>query len=395
MPPSTTTTNPPLTTVSQYIQHTLRIAIAQLLQTNGYTSIQHSAMATLVDCTQRYVEEIGLEMKVTSELAGRRASHIVDAINALDKVGVDLDDLAQWIEGSEALPFIHALPQVPAARPVIKFEPQLITTPADTINAGDDVSKRQQKHIPSHLPKLPDRRNWSQTPITQALPSPSADTRKRKYQQNELISDAITKLHRQASVGRRQNDGQQASSDNTNAHLQPNGDATPAADNANSTNAWEATVALTTLNHQASNHDFSDDVSEDEFVPINPFLAPILKAPKPQPQQQHASPTKRTVNNASAANNVNTSPAYTMSRSHSILSSASTEFQHQPSHLNSAATQPTTNNNTLPLPLPQPSATSSAPPVQPATTPAATSTAAVTESSAGTATGQNDDEIDI
>lgn len=148
----------------------VKVAVAQICESEGFQSFQQSALETLSDVTVRYIRDIGKTAHVYANQAGRTESNVFDIIQGLEDLGLaqgflgasDIEhclassgtvrELAQYVGESEQIPFAYTLPQFPVVKDR-KLTPSFL-------QIGEEPPG---EHIPAWLPAFPDPGTYAQS----------------------------------------------------------------------------------------------------------------------------------------------------------------------------------------------------------------------------------------
>uniref|UniRef100_A0A1D1XYH9 Transcription initiation factor TFIID subunit 8 n=1 Tax=Anthurium amnicola TaxID=1678845 RepID=A0A1D1XYH9_9ARAE len=149
-----------------------RIAVAQICESLGFHSIQHSALDALSDVVIRYICDLGRTSHFYANLAGRTCCSVFDILQGLEDLVssqgfTGASDLHRCLVSSgvvrEITQYVSTADEVPFARPVPHFpmirEPKL----APSIKQCGELSPG--KHIPYWLPAFPDPHTYIHTPV--------------------------------------------------------------------------------------------------------------------------------------------------------------------------------------------------------------------------------------
>lgn len=147
----------------------VKVAVAQICESEGFQSFQQSALETLSDVTVRYIRDIGKTAHLYANQAGRTESNVFDIIQGLEDLGLaqgflgasDIEhclassgtvrELAQYVGESEQIPFAYSLPQFPVVKDR-KLTPSFL-------QIGEEPPG---EHIPAWLPAFPDSGTYAQ-----------------------------------------------------------------------------------------------------------------------------------------------------------------------------------------------------------------------------------------
>ena len=154
----------------EFARAIVKVAVAQICESEGFQTFQQSALETLSDVTVRYIRDIGKTAHFYANQAGRIESNVFDIIQGLEDLSLaqgflgasDIEhclvssgtvrELAQYVGQSEQIPFAYSLPQFP----VIKDRK---LTPSFS-QIGEDPPG---EHVPAWLPAFPDPSTYAQS----------------------------------------------------------------------------------------------------------------------------------------------------------------------------------------------------------------------------------------
>ncbi|KAL1322833.1 hypothetical protein HN51_067842 [Arachis hypogaea] len=158
-----------------FAQAIAKIAVAQLLESQGFHSFQQSALEALSDVAVRYASSIGRSAHYYANLAGRTESNAFDVIQGLEDLvyvqgfsgASDVDhcledsgavrEIVHYVNEVEPIPFVHPVPRFPIVKDrelTPSFSRKGKVPPAE--------------HIPAWLPAFPDPQTYSLDPTVDA-----------------------------------------------------------------------------------------------------------------------------------------------------------------------------------------------------------------------------------
>lgn len=206
------------------ITELIKLSLSQLMLALNYTQCQHTALDTLIDVYRNFICELGTESIVNANHAARAQINSIDVIHTLgESMDIDINELIEYIQSSDTItPYYHNTPYIPQSRSVIKLEPILDDSSIKVIDdnhsthdilqqtesANTDTNSVVPNHstaihhsdrppyIPPHLPRLPNKHEWSSTPIYTNKTVDPVIQRKRKLQQQNDITESIMKIQK-------------------------------------------------------------------------------------------------------------------------------------------------------------------------------------------------------
>lgn len=127
-----------------YSRSLLRISVAQICQALGWDAIQLTACDLLADVLHRYIQQLARGCHRYSELYGRTDPILDDVGQAFRLLGVNLNELEDYIHNLEPVAFAHQTPLFPVSKNNVLQFPQ---------PGGRDAEERKE-YIPEHMPPL-------------------------------------------------------------------------------------------------------------------------------------------------------------------------------------------------------------------------------------------------
>ena len=94
------------------MQHVLRVSILELLRLTGFQSAHASVLDVLVDALERYLREMALSTRASSELSSRCISNVDDVALAFKKYGVTVEDLVMQLDLFDEVELPFMPPQI-------------------------------------------------------------------------------------------------------------------------------------------------------------------------------------------------------------------------------------------------------------------------------------------
>ncbi|XVF16763.1 hypothetical protein REPUB_Repub10bG0060400 [Reevesia pubescens] len=140
-----------------------KVAVAQVCESVGFQSFQHSALEALSDIIVRYIYSLGKAANFNANFAGRVEANVFDVIQGLEELGSGLGfagasdvnrcvansgivrDIVHFVGDADDIPFVYDVPRFP----VVKEWKEM----------GSFWQKGEEppgEHIPSWLPAFPD-----------------------------------------------------------------------------------------------------------------------------------------------------------------------------------------------------------------------------------------------
>nr|XP_033814930.1 transcription initiation factor TFIID subunit 3 [Geotrypetes seraphini] len=122
----------------------LRVSVAQVCQALGWDSVQLTACDLLTDVLQRYLQQLARGCHRYSELYGRTDPVLDDVGEAFKLMGVNLQELEDYIHSIEPVTFPHQIPSFPVSKNNVLQFPQ----------PGSKDAEEQKEYIPDYLPPI-------------------------------------------------------------------------------------------------------------------------------------------------------------------------------------------------------------------------------------------------
>ncbi|XP_029471301.1 transcription initiation factor TFIID subunit 3 isoform X2 [Rhinatrema bivittatum] len=127
-----------------YSRSLLRVSVAQVCQALGWDSVQLTACDLLTDVLQRYLQQLARGCHRYSELYGRTDPVLDDVGQAFKLMGVNLQELEDYIHSIEPVTFPHQIPSFPVSKNNVLQFPQ----------PGSKDAEGRKEHIPDYLPPI-------------------------------------------------------------------------------------------------------------------------------------------------------------------------------------------------------------------------------------------------
>uniref|UniRef100_A0A2C9H8C6 PHD-type domain-containing protein n=1 Tax=Anopheles quadriannulatus TaxID=34691 RepID=A0A2C9H8C6_ANOQN len=128
----------------EYAQHVLKVAVAQICQTIGWHSTHTSTMDLLVDVTQHFLREISRIMHRYCELYNRTEANLDDLALAYKEIGINLDELMEYIQFVDPIPLPLEVPRFPLPK----------ESSLNFLKPGSREVLTRPVHIPEYMPPL-------------------------------------------------------------------------------------------------------------------------------------------------------------------------------------------------------------------------------------------------
>ncbi|MBN3325592.1 ATPG synthase, partial [Atractosteus spatula] len=127
-----------------YARSLLRVSVAQICQALGWDSVQLTACDLLTDVLHRYIQQLARGCHRYSELYGRTDPVLDDVGQAFKLLGVNLNELEDYVHNLEPVGFAHQIPLFPVSKNNILQFPQ----------AGSKDAEERKEYIPDYMPPI-------------------------------------------------------------------------------------------------------------------------------------------------------------------------------------------------------------------------------------------------
>jgi len=180
---------------AHYVREMIKIVVAQICKEHSFQSIQESALDTLCDVLQKYVEEIGYRSHLKAELACRTECNFNDVRDVLNGLGVSLDDLYTFASFEHDLPFPKPVPSFPLKKSSSSIKNEILTI-SPTQNGKAEETSPLPPHIPKHMPPFPEPHTYVHTSlVSEERISDARLIRKRKSKEKRQVETSLAKLN--------------------------------------------------------------------------------------------------------------------------------------------------------------------------------------------------------
>ncbi|MBN3302825.1 TAF3 factor, partial [Amia calva] len=127
-----------------YARSLLRVSVAQICQALGWDSVQLTACDLLTDVLHRYIQQLARGCHRYSELYGRTDPVLDDVGQAFKLLGINLNELEDYVHNLEPVGFAHQIPLFPVTKNNILQFPQ----------AGSKDAEERKEYIPEYMPPI-------------------------------------------------------------------------------------------------------------------------------------------------------------------------------------------------------------------------------------------------
>ncbi|XP_015246512.1 PREDICTED: transcription initiation factor TFIID subunit 3 isoform X1 [Cyprinodon variegatus] len=127
-----------------YARSLLRVSVAQICQALGWDAVQLTACDLLSDVLHRYIQQLAKVCHRYSELYGRTDPVLDDLSQAFRLMGVNLNELEDYVNNLEPVAFTHQTPIFPVSKNNVLQFPQ----------PGVRDAEERKDYIPEYMPLL-------------------------------------------------------------------------------------------------------------------------------------------------------------------------------------------------------------------------------------------------
>ncbi|XP_030379816.1 transcription initiation factor TFIID subunit 3 [Scaptodrosophila lebanonensis] len=128
----------------KYCADLLRIAVAQISQTIGYSSAQTAPLELLQDVLHKFLQEFARDLHSQTEHANRIEPNLKDTHLSLKSLNINIPDLLDYIGNVEPVQFAQEIPQFPVKR----------NSNMNFLKPGSSETLTRPVHIYEHLPPM-------------------------------------------------------------------------------------------------------------------------------------------------------------------------------------------------------------------------------------------------
>mmetsp|Transcript_14240 Transcript_14240/g.20814 ORF Transcript_14240/g.20814 Transcript_14240/m.20814 type:complete len:201 (-) Transcript_14240:700-1302(-) len=157
------------------------IAIAQLAQELGFSSITSQALDTLQEVSVLLTKKLAYRAKLIAEHSGRTECNIVDTLQALSLLQLTPESIKQYMQSPSAdLPFCRENIQFPYTPHLVPQEPKELTYTAD--------------NVPAFLPEFPPEHTYLFTKVPVTRDTDPSTVRAVRAKEKKLIEQRLAQL---------------------------------------------------------------------------------------------------------------------------------------------------------------------------------------------------------
>jgi len=160
----------------------MRVAVAQMCQSFGFARISPRALHTLTDVLISYVDEIGVRARQYAELAHRTECNFFDIEASLNDLACAIAPLRTFAQISEEIPFAHAPPRFPDARPALPDSTPKSSTPMPA-------------YVPAFYPRFPASHTFVGTAVYPR--AADDDVRRERIKQRRDIEESLRRMRQE------------------------------------------------------------------------------------------------------------------------------------------------------------------------------------------------------
>ncbi|KAL7726693.1 hypothetical protein ACLKA6_012771 [Drosophila palustris] len=148
-----------------YSSEILRVVIAQIAQTIGYSNTQSAPLELLEDILQRFIQELARDLHSQAEHANRVEPNLKDVQLSLKNLSTDVHELLDYIGNVEPVPFVREVPEYPVKR----------NSNLNFLKPGSAETLSRPVHIFEYLPPILPTEAGSSSTVRCANPSDLAN----------------------------------------------------------------------------------------------------------------------------------------------------------------------------------------------------------------------------
>ncbi|ORY90385.1 hypothetical protein BCR43DRAFT_499223 [Syncephalastrum racemosum] len=178
----------------QFILQLQSRVISLLAKEAGYDAIQTSALHTLNDRMESYMEKLLQSAHGFAELANRHKPNYYDLTRAFTQSGVQLTSFGEYLQKLKADDHLQRLAPQPEAS--VKEEekiPQFLPSD-DEEEESDEEESTIPSYVPDHMPKFPSKHSYKQTPVYIRRPDDPQRVRELNSQQSRVVEENLKRL---------------------------------------------------------------------------------------------------------------------------------------------------------------------------------------------------------
>ncbi|XP_037822011.1 uncharacterized protein LOC119610739 isoform X2 [Lucilia sericata] len=128
----------------QYMKELLRVAVAQICQTIGYNATQSAPLELLQDVLDKFMREFTRDLRRQVEHYNRTEANLNDVTLTLSSINVNLNELLDYINNVEPVPFALDVPKFPARK----------DSALNFLKPGSKEVLTRPVHVHAHLPPM-------------------------------------------------------------------------------------------------------------------------------------------------------------------------------------------------------------------------------------------------
>ncbi|KAM7348762.1 TBP-associated factor 3 [Cochliomyia hominivorax] len=128
----------------QYMKDILRVAVAQICQTIGYNATQTAPLELLQDVLDKFLKEFTRDLRRQVEHYNRTEANLNDVTLTLSSINVNLNELLDYINNVEPVPFALEVPKFPARK----------DSALNFLKPGSKEVLTRPVHVYDHLPPM-------------------------------------------------------------------------------------------------------------------------------------------------------------------------------------------------------------------------------------------------
>ncbi|XP_073832908.1 TBP-associated factor 3 [Musca autumnalis] len=127
-----------------YLKEVLRVAVAQICQTIGYNATQTAPLELLQDVLDKFLKEFTRDLRRQVEHYNRTEANLDDVTLTLRSINVNVNELLDYINNVEPVPFAMEVPKFPARK----------NSCLNFLKPGSKEVLTRPVHVHDHLPPM-------------------------------------------------------------------------------------------------------------------------------------------------------------------------------------------------------------------------------------------------
>ncbi|KAJ8654661.1 hypothetical protein O0I10_009712 [Lichtheimia ornata] len=167
-------------------------AVSLLAKNCGFDSIQRSALHTLTETLEDYLENLLAKTHLYAELGNRTRPNYHDVIRSLEESGMQLPELGNYLNQHRE-DRVH-IPLANQKSSIQTEEKYNFLSSDDEEEENTEETTSLPEYAPSHMPKFPSRHSFRQTPVYIHRPDDPQRVRELNSQQSRVVEENLKRL---------------------------------------------------------------------------------------------------------------------------------------------------------------------------------------------------------